>query len=348
VSNVVEFEAQASIERQAREWLIRMDGDEPLTADEIHALREWMQRSVLHRQELERICKFWRESNVLTELAVCLESDGQRRARSRNRWARTFAIAASALLASVSLAWWFAQGSVWMVNGNYRTTIGEQKVIALSDGSSIQLNTDTQVHVAYDSHSRVIRLLRGEALFSVMPDPNRAFEVYAADSVVRALGTAFAVHLDGGKVDVTVTKGAVDVAEVGLELSEAREEPVSDSPRRSSLGQLKAGETIRVGSMSDHVQVRMLAEPDLNRKMAWQEGYLAFSGEPLSEVVEQVNRYSLVTMEIGDPKLASIPVGGRFRIGDLDAVLDALETNFGIHAHRLDEHNIKLEPAHRD
>ena len=77
--------------------------------------------------------------------------------------------------------------------------------------------------------------------------------------------------------------------------------------------------------------------------MAWQEGYLAFSGEPLSEVVEQVNRYSPATLELGDPKLASVAIGGRFRIGDLDAVLDVLETNFGIQAHRVDEHTIRLE-----
>lgn len=94
---------------------------------------------------------------------------------------------------------------------------------------------------------------------------------------------------------------------------------------------------------TDHLEVHRLAEPELRRRMAWQEGYLAFSGEPLSEVIEQVNRYSLVTLEIGDPKLASLAIGGRFRIGDLDAVLDVLHTNFGIQAHQLDEHSIRLE-----
>jgi ferric-dicitrate binding protein FerR (iron transport regulator) len=63
----------------------------------------------------------------------------------------------------------------------------------------------------------------------------------------------------------------------------------------------------------------------------------------LSEVVKQVNRYSPVTLELVDPKLASIAVGGRFRIGNLDAVLDALQTNFGILAVRIDEHEIRLE-----
>jgi transmembrane sensor len=60
-------------------------------------------------------------------------------------------------------------------------------------------------------------------------------------------------------------------------------------------------------------------------------------------LIEQVNRYSPVTLELGDPQLASIAIGGRFRIGDLDAVLDVLEANFGIWAHRVDEHDIRLE-----
>jgi transmembrane sensor len=345
VKNVVEFEARTVVERQAREWLVRMDKDEPLTEPEVQALREWMHRSVFHREELKRICKFWRQANVLTELAVCLESGSRQRQERRRHWGMASALAASAVLAAVMVTWWYLQRLDGMVNGSYQTGIGQQKSIALSDGSSIQMNTDSQVQVAYNGDSRTIRLLKGEALFSVMPDPKRPFEVYAAESVVRAVGTAFAVHLAGSKVDVTVTKGVVDVAELDQQTPtpEVHHQPHNIVLPTASLGRLKAGEMTSVNTGSDHIEVQQLAEPELQRKMAWQEGYLAFSGEPLSEVIEQVNRYSPVTLEIGDPKLASVAIGGRFRIGDLDAVLDVLETNFGIRAHRVDERNIRLE-----
>jgi transmembrane sensor len=343
VNNVVEFEARASIERQAREWLVRMDGDEPLTEAETETLREWMRRSVLHREELKRICKFWGQANVLTELAVCLESAAQKPSGRSARWATAVVLAASAVLATVILAWWYLQRLDGMANGSYQTLIGQQRSIALSDGSSVQMNTDSQVQVAYGTDSRTIRLLRGEALFSVMPDPKRPFEVYAADRVVRAVGTAFDVHLDGDKVDVTVTKGVVDVAAVDHQRTVTRHKPLKVNPSSSSLGRLKAGEMTSVGTGSDRIEIQQLAEPELQRKMAWQEGYLAFSGEPLREVIEQVNRYSPVSLELGDPELASIAIGGRFRIGDLDAVLDVLETNFDIQAHRVGEHGIRLE-----
>ena len=347
MSNVVEFEARTSIEHQAREWLVRMDGNEPLTEAEIEALREWMRRSVLHREELERICKFWGQANVLTELAVCLESATEKRSNRTARWATAVALAASAVLAAVILGWWYMQRLDRMANGGYQTLIGQQRSIALSDGSSIQMNTDSQVQVAYSSDSRTIRLLKGEALFSVMPDPQRPFEVFAADRVVRAVGTAFDVHLDGAKVDVTVTKGAVDVAAVSHQRTVTRSRPLEGDLSTFSIGRLKAGEMTSVGSGSDHIEVQQLAEPELQRKMAWQEGYLSFSGKPLSEVIQQVNRYSPVTVEIGDPELASIAIGGRFRIGDLDAVLDVLQTNFGIQARRVNDQSIRLESERR-
>ena len=344
MGNVVEFGARTSIERQAREWLIRMDGDEPLSTSEKESLREWMSRSAAHREELVRIAKFWSQANVLTELAGSLEAAVQERSGRRMRRVAPIALAASVLVASFIFLWWGRQQLERADNGTYATAIGHRKTISLSDGSSMQLNTDSQVQVMYGDGSRNIRLLRGEALFSVMPSPNRPFQVYAADSVVRAVGTAFAVQLEEGKVDVTVTKGAVDVAKtdtvVETEASRAPTEPV---PANRHLARMKAGETTRFSGGSDHIEVQHLAEPELQRRMAWQEGYLAFSGEPLSKVIEQVNRYSTVQLEVDDPKVASIAIGGRFRIGDLDGVLDVLQTNFGIQAQRVDEHSIRLE-----
>jgi transmembrane sensor len=343
MDNVVEFEARATVERQAREWLIRLDGDTPLSDTELATLREWMGRSPSHRAELTRLSKFWKQANVLTELAVPLIRQTEARgARSRRGW-RAMLVTASAVLASVSLGLWWFQRSDGAANGTYGTAIGQQQTISLHDGSSIQLNTDSQVQVDYGNARRKIRLLKGEALFAVTPNPTRPFDVYAANGIVHAVGTAFSVHLEGSRVDVTVTKGIVAVSEIGG--AETIANPDAGSTGRSTrrLGQLKAGQTATFGSDTQQIAVRELAELELRSRMAWHEGYLVFSGEPLSEVVEQVNRYSPVTLHIADPKLATIAVGGRFRIGDLDAILDVLRANFGIQSSRIDERDIQLE-----
>jgi transmembrane sensor len=344
MTNIIDFETRSTIEGQAREWLIRLDGDNPLGDAELADLREWVGRSSVHREELTRISKFWNQANVLTELAVPLDRQNDRNAGHSRQRLRANVVAASGLIASTLLiAWWFGRTD-GADNGTYGTAIGQQQTVSLPDGSSIQLNTDSQVQVNYSQRLRRIRLLRGEALFAVVPDKHRKFDVYAGDGVVTAVGTAFSVHLEGNKVDVTVTKGIVDVAEVGGALTATRAE--SNNARTTlKLGRLKAGETTTFGAQTQQINVRELAESELRRRMAWHEGYLVFSGEPLSEVVEQVNRYSPVTLHIADPKLASIAVGGRFRIGDLDAVLEVLRANFGIQSSRIGERDIELGPA---
>jgi transmembrane sensor len=344
MTKIVDFETRSTIEKQAREWLIRLDGDSRLSDAELAALREWMRQGSLHREELSRISKFWDQANVLTELAVPLNRLSDRRAGHPRHRLQVAAVACSGLVASALLiAWWFARTD-GADDGMYGTAIGQQQTISLPDGSSIQLNTDSQVQVSYSQRSRRIRLLRGEALFAVVPDKGRMFDVYAGDGVVTAVGTAFSVHLEGNKVDVTVTKGVVDVSETGSALPTTRAE--SNSARtKLKLGRLKAGETTTFGAQTQQIDVRQLAESELRRRMAWHEGYLVFSGEPLSDLVEQVNRYSPVALHIADSKLASIAVGGRFRIGDLDAVLEALRANFGIQSSRIDERDIELTAA---
>jgi len=344
MTNVVGFDSRASIGRQAREWLIRLDGDSPLSHDETEALREWLNRSPLHREELTRLAKFWNSANVLTELAVPLERAVD--ARHGHQRTRLVALAASVMIASVIAGvWWWTQKSILAANGTYGTAIGRQQAISLPDGSSIQLNTDSQVEVSYSSTVRKIRLLRGEALFAVAHDASKPFDVYAADGIVRAVGTAFAVRLAGADVNVTVTTGTVEVSQVTRETSIPTAEAGHHPDTRRALARVTAGQMVNLHAKSSDVAVRELPDPELQRRMAWHEGYLVFNGEPLMTMVEEVNRYSPVTLRIADPKLASLAVGGRFRIGDLDAVLDALHENFAIRSVREDDRHILLEPA---
>jgi transmembrane sensor len=252
VANVDRLGARSSIERQARNWLIRMDGDEPLTEAGKKALKEWMGRSALHRAELVRLARFWNQANILTELVAGVESKrGERKRRRGPSWGLTILIAGSAILASVVLVYFGLRPLGEIRTVTYGTDRGQQKTIFLSDGSSIQLNTDSHVDVAYSNRSRRIRLFRGEALFSAAPDPNRVFEVYVAGSVVRAIGTEFAVHLEGRKVDVMVTKGIVDVLDVRSTRTAVEDRAsVKAIPQGSNRSRLKAGEATRFDSGS--------------------------------------------------------------------------------------------------
>jgi len=343
MTNVLEFEARATIERQAREWLIRLDGDMPLSNGEARGLRQWLEQHPSHREELTRLSKFWREANILTELEVPLgrpfAHQGPRSWRASPR--RLVAVTGTVLILALLVTWQWWRSDGWS-NGVYETSVGQQKSVVLRDGSSVQLNTDSRAEVQFSRHLRMVRLTRGEALFSVAHDAKRPFEVFASQAIVRAVGTAFTVRVTGGEVNVTVSKGVVAVSEVGSGAigpdDGGKTPPASQAPTT-----LSAGQTTTLQAQPKRIAVVNLPEPELKRRLAWQEGYLVFSGEPLSEVVAQVNRYSAIKLELGNASLSSIAFGGRFKIGDLDAVIDVLHSDFGIQSSRIDEQHIRLE-----
>lgn len=345
MANVVEIGTRTSIERQARKWLIRMDSDDRLSNTEKKALSKWMSRSVLHRRELTRIAKFWDQANILTEVLAGLESEGRQSAVRRGGswgWPILMAVAFAAV-SSVVFVYCHLQQLSETDALTYGTAIGQQKTIVLSDGSSMLLNTNSEVRVSHGNGVYKIHLIRGEARFCVTPAPGRAFEVFAADSIVRTVGTEFVVRLEGRKVDVTVEKGAVELSDLGSTGSTVGQASIKAVPLASKPSRLRAGEGASFESGSGHIEVHQITETELRRRMSWQEGYLAFSDEPLSEVVTQLNRYSTTTLVIGDPKIASIAIGGRFRIGNADALLNLLSKTIGIRAREVDDHTILLE-----
>ena len=352
MTNLVELGARTSIEHEAREWLIRMDGDEPLTEAEKHSLREWMARSPAHRAELTRLMKFWDDANILTELTgeqLALEGPLPKKF-PRSGIIPRILMTVSAILASVMVTYTgLRQLGGSTVNRAYETAVGQQKTVVLTDGTEIQLNTDSRVEVVYTRDSRTIQLRRGEVHVSAAYDPSRVLEVRVAHSLVRSLGTAFDVYIDGQAVEVMVTKGLVEVVDNTGGTSTADAGDTAKSGSNSNAGgqfkivRLKKNEFTSFASGGGVVPVRQLSETEVQRRLAWQEGYLGFSGEPLSEVVKAFNRYSLVKFEIGDPALAALSVGGSFRLGDVSAAAELLRQTCGIRARQVSDTTIRLE-----
>ena len=345
MTNVVELGARASIEHEARKWLIRMDGDEPVTEAERDDLRQWMDRSPVHRAELLRLTRFWNQANRLANLAGGRLGPGGTVGRRavQATFVRRILMATGAALAFTVLGWCGLRQWGGPIIRAYETQVGQQKTVFLADGSSMQLNTDTRVEVVYSRNSRKIRLTRGEALFTAASDPNRIFEVHIAESVVRAPGTAFDVYLEGQKIEVVATGGPVEVLDGKSAPGTAASATGRSAENFTNSAQLKAGEVADLYSGSGLMKVRQLDKPELRRRLAWREGYLEFSGEALSEVVVVFNRYSTVKLVVEEPKLAAIAIGGRFQIENLDAAVGLLSETFGFRARRVGDTTIRLE-----
>src|SRR5262249_17779964 len=103
---------------------------------------------------------------------------------SRRVWISTAVAAAVAVVAFLH----FARAPEFQT---YTTKVGEHRDVALADGSSIHMNTDTVLSVALSRGTRDVRLGKGEAEFEVAPDAARPFIVDLGTRRVVVVGTAF-------------------------------------------------------------------------------------------------------------------------------------------------------------
>ncbi len=373
MNNVYAFADRETIEAEARKWLIRFDGDGPFAPEDIAALREWVGRSTAHREELQRIAAFWGDADVLVELAILLKkTEKHSRPSIWGRlvdWLLPFSrpgalVGVSLLGVAVALMLWFQL--LPSLNNTYTTAVGELQVQTLADGSVMHINTDSQVQVDYSENVRKIHLLRGEAYFTVSKDTERPFEVYAGESMIKAVGTAFSVRLNDQQLKVIVTEGRVDLAALASEqpllqggnavINDDKEAENHRQPQRlKKLASLDRGQSATLSNLTgtgkkasdprpvaEQLQVESLQELELARRVAWREGYLVFSGDPLSDVIKEINRYTSVVIEITDPALDELRVGGRFQVGELEALYNVLEVSFGIQVSRLSDQHIQL------
>jgi transmembrane sensor len=85
-----------------------------------------------------------------------------------------------------------------------------------------------------------------------------------------------------------------------------------------------------------------VSDAELGRKLAWRQGQLIYSGQPLAEVLADIGRYSDIQIELADPALGNLPVGGSFSVNQTDAIVAALENNFGVHAQWIDARHVRL------
>ena len=372
-TNVLPFDDHSTIQAQAREWLIRLDRDESPSQQQIEELHAWMAQSPAHRAELTRISEFWDDANILNELSTPVyDQNGFSLVRFLqpllgrwgfgNLWPRAnafTAVASIAVITAVVMIFNLIPAASNSTNGIYVSAIGELQERKLVDGSVIQINTDSQVQVDFSDNVRKIRLLRGEAHFEVAANKDWPFEVYAGKGMVKAVGTAFAVRLNNGTIKVTVSHGRVDLASAvetqsnaqPLQLQKIASLAIAQSATFKNSAIQVNGETDntvdsqQLASDSAEKQIHSISnlqEDELARTLSWRTGYLVFSGDPLIDVVNEINRYTPVSVEIGDLELQQLRVGGRFKVGELNAMLDVLETSFGIQVNRLDGQRIQL------
>jgi transmembrane sensor len=300
----------------------------------------WLRRSPEHVQAYLKITALWEEAsslescptraddelvaraladaNVVQLASACLEAqrDGDKSeqgpSRPRPLW---LALAASVALATLG-AWFYVQ------RDTYDTALGEHRSIHLPDGSIAELNSHSRIRVRFNEQRREVALLEGQALFRVAKDELRPFVVATDDTRVRAVGTQFDVYRKSGSTVITVLEGRVAVLPQVVALQMLDREP--RAPAHSEALTPHGSEVLLTMGEQLTVTPTTITPPrlaDVTVATAWTRHKIAFQRAPLSEVVEEFNRYNLRQIVIVDASLEATRISGVFASTDPDALL---------------------------
>ncbi len=321
---------QDPVDTQAAAWLLRQqDG---WSAEEAAACEAWLQADPAHRRafaQLHALCDSLDHlpADRIAQLrlhTIAAEAPGQvsprlrvpRRERSRVRRALPYALAATGLVAVL------AGGMHWTrlltqpsFSQTYATTRGQQLSVVLPDGSTLQLDTATTATVALYRDRREVRLVDGQAMFTVAADTDRPFEVDAGEVRATVVGTRFSVRntdagLGGGGVTVAVEAGRVQV----------RSRAYNAEGKPQMMIALSAGQSVRSDLAG---RLGALQTQPTRAALLWREGRVTLDNVPLSQAVAEFERYGDTRLGI-DPAVASMRISGSFELGQADAFAKAL------------------------
>lgn len=295
--------------REASHWYVRLR-EESEEENVWTQFDEWLQADPLHGKAWTSMCETMR-------VVARTPSRPRRDPRPngfRHVWSvsikrkpRGAIVAVAAAACTVMLA---LPAVSLRLRADHITSAGHVEQFRLADGSTIHLGPDSAVAVEYDSSTRNVRLLKGQALFDVTRNPTRPFRVVAGDVTTTVLGTSFDVRMIGDATSVAVRHGHVRVEVNGA------------APRRSR--HLRVGQWVRVDSR--HMTQGAMA-PSLVG--SWNDGQVLADNRSIASVIEEVRPWYNGRIIVMDPTLASRPVTGIYNLQDPAQALSMIVRPYG-------------------
>jgi transmembrane sensor len=239
---------------QAIAWHLRRD---EMNDADWQAFIIWLEASPLHATAYDEIAL--QDRLRVADPAFSAVNDN---ARGRGWWTIGLGTATAAALA-VGLLMLPGRDPYSIV-----TQAGEMRVVALADGTRIELNGATRLNLDH-RNPRIATLDRGEAMFSVRHDPAKPFVLQVGARTIEDLGTAFNVSKDDHRIDVQVAEGAVMF-----------------QPGKEAII-LRPGTALSVDENAQSVAVSRVPADGVG---GWRRGILSCSNVPLAVVRDAVER----------------------------------------------------------
>ena len=297
---------------QAADWLMERSASENWTDSDQAALDTWLAESSSHLLAYWRLEAAWDRTHRLAALRSPMRNQSGQGGKSAKPNIVKIAAALVAVSTLVSLGALYSSKPTEKV---FATTTGGHKIVTLADGSSVELNTNTVLHLSANAEGRSATLEQGEAYFQIKHDTARPFVVTAGDHRVTDLGTKFVVRKNIGSIKIALLEGRARVDGIG---------PLAHS----------ASATLTPGDVAiatdETLAVTKKPQRQLANDLAWRRGLLVFNNTPLADVVAELNRYNATKLAVADPNTAKIEIGGTFPASDMAAFIRVAHELLGL------------------
>lgn len=192
---------------------------------------------------------------------------------------------------------------------DHRTETGEQRLLALADDVSVRMNARTSIRSRdTETDTNRFEIVSGQASFATWKDMERPLVLLAGDGSASVRRGRVDIRCFDGQVRITCVEGQVTVR------------------RGDEVATIGSAEQIAYNA----TDWRKVEAVDIGLVTAWEQGVLIFRTTPLSEVVEEINRFRSGRVVVLNGDLARKTVSGRFRIDNIEDIFLRLDQALGI------------------
>ncbi len=323
--------------RAAADWIVRRDLG--FASEDEREFNAWLDEDPRHGEAFEGRLRIWKQFDQVKPKAPAVSSEpsaGESKGSvPKGRRVVQFAVWGG-IAAAIAIGFFVTQtiqnpGHAALTADHVAMEYERHK---LDDESVVELNAGARVSVHYSGKERLIRLHAGEAHFIVMKDSSRPFIVEAGETRIKALGTAFNVNFNAESVEVLVTEGSVWLDSQALVDQEAGEESFVLSAGQRSVVSHEVSE--------EETVIEDVTAREVEEHTYWQSPNIEFIDQPLSHVVEQMNRYNEVQIVIADSEIATRSVTLSVRPKNIGGFLAMVEAAFDVKAETQSSEEIYL------
>jgi len=299
-----------------------------LTDEENANLNNWKSEDKLNILEYSDFADIWKHSNRLAmsssiDLPKSLGTTRKKAGidRKRVKWLPVFAQIAAVLVLAVLISALYNlflvtkpnEKTEAIVYQQVKASYGTQSRVELADGTIVFLNSGSTLRFPGSFSGMKTRNveLTGEGHFEVAKNKEQPFIVDIHKIQVKVLGTTFNLEAYNNNSSFTIA-----LVEGSIQLQQKTSNGVTD------LMQMKPNQVAFYNQTENKLTWK--TEDDLNKYTAWTEGKIVLSNDPVNTVIQKLENWYNVDIELADRKLEKYRFTGTFIDEPLEQVLNIL------------------------